>query len=143
LVREGHRVDERAEWRTFDEDKGSKERAGGPVNPLLDDGGLSNSTSIQLQPGLQHLARVQAMLKDPNKKLKQGFSVIGDMCGTLKLGNMVRDRACELYVKKRSFLLYSPCPTFFLFSPREVNSPENAQEKGQNDEKMRTRQGTG
>jgi len=97
LVREGHRVDERAEWRTFDEDKGSKERAGGPVNPLLDDGGLSNSTSIQLQPGLQHLARVQAMLKDPNKKLKQGFSVIGDMCGTLKLGNMVRDRACELY----------------------------------------------
>ncbi len=96
MVREGHRVDERAEWRTFDDDKGNKERAGGPVNPLLDDGGLSNSTSIQLQPGLQHLARVQAMLKDPNKKLKQGFSVIGDMCSTLKLGNMVRDRACEL-----------------------------------------------
>lgn len=23
--------------------------------------------------------------------------MIGDMCSTLKLGNMVRDRACELY----------------------------------------------
>ena len=63
LVKEGHRVDERAEWRSFEDDKGSKERAGGPANPLLDDGGIGNSMSIQLQPGMYHLARAQAMLK--------------------------------------------------------------------------------
>ena len=62
-MKEGHRVDERAEWRSFDEDKSNKERAGGPSNPLLEDGGIANSASIQLQPGTFHLARAQALLK--------------------------------------------------------------------------------
>ena len=63
MVKEGCRVDERAEWRSFEDDKGSKERAGPALNPLLDDGGLGSSVSVQLQPGLLHLARVQASLK--------------------------------------------------------------------------------
>ena len=58
------------------------------------------------------------MLKDPNKKLKQGFSVIGDMCGTLKLGNMVRDRACELYVLSTLAPLTPLAPLFFVCSER-------------------------
>ena len=62
-MKEGCRVDERAEWRSFEDDKGSKERAGPALNPLLDDGGLGSSVSVQLQPGLLHLARVQASLK--------------------------------------------------------------------------------
>mmetsp|Transcript_4747 Transcript_4747/g.12472 ORF Transcript_4747/g.12472 Transcript_4747/m.12472 type:complete len:93 (-) Transcript_4747:810-1088(-) len=37
LVKEGHRIDKRAEWRSFEDDKG-KERAGGASNPLLSDG---------------------------------------------------------------------------------------------------------
>lgn len=104
MVKEGHRVDERAEWRSFEDDKGSKERAGGPANPLLDDGGIGNSMSIQLQPGMYHLARAQAMLKDPNKRLKQGFAVIADMCSSLKIGNVVKDRACELYKDAEKYL---------------------------------------
>mmetsp|Transcript_4748 Transcript_4748/g.12476 ORF Transcript_4748/g.12476 Transcript_4748/m.12476 type:complete len:128 (-) Transcript_4748:567-950(-) len=60
LVKEGHRIDKRAEWRSFEDDKG-KERAGGASNPLLSDGGLS--ASIALAPGMQHLARAQAQLK--------------------------------------------------------------------------------
>ncbi|WZN64647.1 transcription factor TFIIB [Chloropicon roscoffensis] len=97
LVKEGCRVDERAEWRSFEDDKGSKERAGPALNPLLDDGGLGSSVSVQLQPGLLHLARVQASLKDPNKRLKQGFQVVGEMCDLLRLGGMVKDRACEIF----------------------------------------------
>ena len=120
-------MDERAEWRSFEDDKGSKERAGPALNPLLDDGGLGSSVSVQLQPGLLHLARVQASLKvgsfslplyspaamadrkltpppspphqtqDPNKRLKQGFQVVGEMCDLLRLGGMVKDRACEIF----------------------------------------------
>lgn len=129
MVKEGCRVDERAEWRSFEDDKGSKERAGPALNPLLDDGGLGSSVSVQLQPGLLHLARVQASLKvgsfslplyspaamadrrltpppppppppptqDPNKRLKQGFQVVGEMCDLLRLGGMVKDRACEIF----------------------------------------------
>ena len=126
-MKEGCRVDERAEWRSFEDDKGSKERAGPALNPLLDDGGLGSSVSVQLQPGLLHLARVQASLKvgsfslplyspaamadrrltpppppppptqDPNKRLKQGFQVVGEMCDLLRLGGMVKDRACEIF----------------------------------------------
>merc|ERR1711924_2783 len=94
LVKEGQRVDERAEWRSFEDDKGSKERAGPSQNPLLED---DMSVSVQLYPGLQHLARAQASLKDPNKRLKQGFQVVSEMCNKLRLGNTVKDRACELY----------------------------------------------
>ena len=32
-MKEGCRVDERAEWRSFEDDKGSKERAGPALNP--------------------------------------------------------------------------------------------------------------
>ena len=95
LVKESSRIDDRAEWRSFEDDKGSKERAGPAGNPLLEDN--VGAMSMQLQPGIFHLARAQASLKDPNKRLKQGFAVIGEMCKSLKLAGTVKDRACEIF----------------------------------------------
>ena len=50
------------------------------------------ATTISNEPGTWHLARAQAQLKDPNRRLKQGFAVVGEMCSRLKLQDTVKDR---------------------------------------------------
>jgi hypothetical protein len=55
VVVEAHVIDERSEWRTFADKDGNgadPNRVGGPVNPLLSDGGMS--TMIGGGKGVDH-----------------------------------------------------------------------------------------
>ena len=131
---EGRRVDERAEWRSFDDDgKGggsAKERAGGATNNLLDDGGLA--TTLALEPSQRHLVRAQAQLRDPNRRLKTGFSAIGEMAGTLQLDADVKDRACELWKNAEMHLrerkLHEACAACIYIACRIERCPRTFKE---------------
>ena len=82
LVLEAHSVDETSEWRTFSNESSGADpaRVGGPLNPLLSDGGLatmiSNTGGSADLPGRRGWA---SQATDPNRELNAAFSAIGDM----------------------------------------------------------------
>jgi transcription initiation factor TFIIB len=84
LVLEAHSIDESAEWRTFTKELKDNDpvRVGGPINPLLPDGGLSTvitkaskGRSDQLY---SNLGRFQNQVAT-NRSLIQAFAKISDM----------------------------------------------------------------
>jgi transcription initiation factor TFIIB len=82
LVLEAHSVDETSEWRTLANESNDNDpvRVGGPTNPLLTDGGLSNV--IAKPNGAQgeflssSLGRWQNRGSNPNRSLILAFRTI-------------------------------------------------------------------
>lgn len=104
VVVEAHAIDERSEWRTFsDKDAGGGDpsRVGGPVNPLLSDGGLS--TMITGGKGVDrglasNLQRMQARTEvGGDRTLIAAFREIGKICSAMKLQDVVKHQANEYY----------------------------------------------
>lgn len=87
LVLEAHSVDETSEWRTFANESSDHDpnRVGGPVNPLLADGGLALSTSISKTNAASSdllsgsLAKWQSRGANPDRALLQAFKSISTM----------------------------------------------------------------
>ncbi|CAL9031180.1 unnamed protein product [Prunus brigantina] len=106
LVLESRSVDETSEWRSFaDESNGNDpNRVGGPVNPLLADGGLStviagpsNGSSSNALPS--SVGRWQSRASKPDRHLLNIFSAIAIMADRLGLVTTIKDRANEIYKK--------------------------------------------
>lgn len=96
-VNESRLIDERSEWRTFnDKDKESADptRVGGPVNTLLSDGGLSTmlGTSKSGDKALaSNLARMQARTETGGDRvLLVAFREIDRLATTMKLPDVVK-----------------------------------------------------
>ena len=92
------------------QDKSSPDpnRVGGPINPLLSDGGLS--TIISGGKGVDsrlanNLARLQTRTEvGSDRVLIAGFNQIKRICGTMKLPDVVRHQANEYYKEVRVML---------------------------------------
>jgi transcription initiation factor TFIIB len=104
VVVESRIIDERSEWRTFnDKDKegGDPSRVGGPINPLLSDGGLSTMISggKGVDRGLAaNLQRLQARTEvGADRNLILAFKEIGKICSAMKLPEVVKFQANEYY----------------------------------------------
>ncbi|XP_078161171.1 transcription initiation factor IIB-like [Carex rostrata] len=102
LVLEARSIDETSEWRTFANESSDNDpvRVGGPINPLLSDGGLS--TVIAKPSGARSDQRYSQLCRLQNRvssddRLILAFRKIGDMADSLGLVNTVKDRANELY----------------------------------------------
>ncbi|PON64553.1 TFIIB transcription factor [Trema orientale] len=103
LVLESHSIDESSEWRTFANESADNDpvRVGGPMNPLLSDGGLS--TVIAKPNGAtgdlwsSSLGRLQNRGSDPDRGLILSFKTIATMCDRLGLVATIKDRANEIY----------------------------------------------
>jgi transcription initiation factor TFIIB len=103
-VAESHIIDERSEWRTFgDKDKDTTDptRVGGPVNPLLSDGGLSTMITVDRggDRGLAaNLNRLQERMESStDRALVSAFRDIGRICTAMKLPDIVRHQANEYF----------------------------------------------
>lgn len=106
LVLEAYSVDESSEWRTFANESSDHDpvRVGGPLNPLLSDGGLSTviakptaGGSTELLTG--SLGKLQARGSHPDRNLIQAFKSISAMSDRLGLVTTIKDRANEIYKK--------------------------------------------
>lgn len=90
LVLEDHSVDETSEWRTFANESSDHDpvRVGGPLNPLLSDGGLS---TVIAKPGggssdlfSGSLGKWQTRGSNPDRNLIQAFKSISAMSDRYK-----------------------------------------------------------
>ncbi|KAB5524893.1 hypothetical protein DKX38_022642 [Salix brachista] len=105
LILEAHSVDETSEWRTFSNESSDHDpnRVGGPLNPLLADGGLS--TTISKTSGGSNelfsgsLGKWQSRGANPDRNLIQAFKSISAMADRLGLVTTIKDRANEIYKK--------------------------------------------
>ncbi|XP_050223772.1 transcription initiation factor IIB-2-like [Mercurialis annua] len=108
LVLEAHSVDESSEWRTFANESSDHDpnRVGGPINPLLTDGGLttviskttgSKSNNDMVSGG--SLAKWQSRGSNPDRGLIQAFKSISALADRLGLVTTIKDRANEIYKK--------------------------------------------
>ncbi|KAJ6339909.1 hypothetical protein OIU77_007786 [Salix suchowensis] len=110
LILEAHSVDETSEWRTFSNESSDHDpnRVGGPLNPLLADGGLS--TTISKTSGGSNelfsgsLGKWQSRGANPDRNLIQAFKSISIMADRLGLVTTIKfshsqDRANEIYKK--------------------------------------------
>jgi hypothetical protein len=85
---------------------------GGPVNPLLSDGGLS--TMITGGKGVDrglasNLQRMQARTEvGGDRTLIAAFREIGKICSAMKLQDVVKHQANEYYKEARPFLRACP-----------------------------------
>ncbi|KAL9668022.1 hypothetical protein QQ045_002394 [Rhodiola kirilowii] len=115
LVLESHMVDETAEWRTFTDDSTDNDpvRIGAPSNPFLQ-GKLLETTVVDVRKerrGSQvtnYITRAAAAAAGNNKSyssLVQAFSRIDDFCERLGVNKIVKDLACDLYVKVHPFII--------------------------------------
>lgn len=85
LVLEAHSIDETSEWRTFSNESNDHDpaRVGGPVNPLLSDGGLS--TVISMPNGTSSgflaasLGKWQTRGSNSDRQLIEAFKAIAIM----------------------------------------------------------------
>ncbi|KAH8487059.1 hypothetical protein H0E87_025875 [Populus deltoides] len=105
LILEAHSVDETSEWRTFSNESSDHDpnRVGGPLNPLLADGGLS--TTISKTNGGSNevlscsLGKWQSRGANPDRNRIQAFKSIAAMADRLGLVTTIKDRANEIYKK--------------------------------------------
>ncbi|KAF2311369.1 hypothetical protein GH714_022108 [Hevea brasiliensis] len=105
LVLEAHSVDETSEWRTFANESSDHDpnRVGGPINPLLGDGGLTtvisktNGSSNELRSG--SIGKWQSRGANSDRGLIQAFKSIAAMADRLGLVTTIKDRANEIYKK--------------------------------------------
>ncbi|XP_031253166.1 transcription initiation factor IIB-like isoform X2 [Pistacia vera] len=105
LVLEAHSIDKTSEWRTFSNGSSDHDpvRVGGPLNPLLTDGGLSTvivkptAGSTQFLSG--SLGKWQTRSSNPDRNLIQAFTYISAMSDRLGLVTTIKDRANEIYKK--------------------------------------------
>lgn len=102
LVLEAHAVDETSEWRTFSNESANDDpvRVGGPLNPLLTDGGLT--TVIARSNGQEMPGNVRGWASrgaNPDRSLINAFKTIGSMADRAGLVSTIRDRANEIYKK--------------------------------------------
>ncbi|CAM9002151.1 unnamed protein product [Rhodiola kirilowii] len=115
LVLESHMVDETAEWRTFTDDNRDNDpvRIGAPSNPFLQEQ-LLETTVVDVRKerrGSQvtnYITRAAAAAVGNNKSyssLVQSFSRIDDFCERLGVNKIVKDLACDLYVKVHPFII--------------------------------------
>ncbi|KAH9775871.1 transcription initiation factor IIB-2 [Citrus sinensis] len=111
LVLEAYSVDETSEWRIFANESSDHDpvRVGGPLNPLLSDGGLSTviakptaGGSTELLSG--SLGKLQARGSHPDRNLIQAFKSISAMsdrsnarygCFRLGLVTTIKRRFCS------------------------------------------------
>lgn len=99
-VLESHVIDESAEWRNFaDGDKSgpNRDRAGGPRNRFLDDGGVGTNIGMGQGSHVAQLQRTHEQRSDKDRTLKKAFIEIGIMCERLSLPEAVKERAREVY----------------------------------------------
>ncbi|KAJ0048648.1 hypothetical protein Pint_15308 [Pistacia integerrima] len=105
LVLEAHSVDKTSEWRTFSNDSSDHDpvRVGGPLNPLLTDGGLSTVIAKPTAGSTQFLSgslgKWQTRSSNPDRNLIQAFTYISAMSDRLGLVTTIKDRANEIYKK--------------------------------------------
>jgi len=70
--------------------------------------------------------------QDPNKRLKQGFQAITEMCNNLRLANTVKDRACEIFSKAEKHLkerkLHEACAACIYVACRIEKCPRTFKE---------------
>ncbi len=83
-----------------DKNGGNKERAGGPNNNLLADGGVG--ATIGMAPGartmVNQLTRThQQRGGDSHKALRRAFQELRTMCERLGVPDVVYDRSCEIF----------------------------------------------
>ncbi|XP_050258257.1 transcription initiation factor IIB-2-like [Quercus robur] len=105
LVLEAHSIDETSEWRTFANESNDQDpaRVGGPMNPLLSDGGLStviskpNGTSSGFLTS--SLGKWQTRGSNSDRHLIEAFKAIAIMSDRLGLVTTIKDRASEIYKK--------------------------------------------
>eukprot|EP00898_Chlorokybus_atmophyticus_P007033 jgi/Chlat1/7330/Chrsp59S06948 len=100
LVLEARAIDESSEWRTFTNESPNNDpvRVGGPLNPLLSDGGLS--TVISKTGGgadAANLSRWSNRSSNPDRNLINAFKAIAGMAERLNLVTTIKDRANEIY----------------------------------------------
>ncbi|XP_078166643.1 transcription initiation factor IIB-2-like [Carex rostrata] len=102
LVLEARSIDETSEWRTFANESSDNDpiRVGGPINPLLSNGGLSTviakSSGARSDQRYSQLGRLQNRVSS-DERLIQAFGKVGTMAERLSLVNTIKDRANELY----------------------------------------------
>ncbi|GMY15722.1 transcription initiation factor IIB-2-like [Fagus crenata] len=102
LVLEAHSIDETSEWRTFANESNSNDpvRVGGPLNPLLSDGGLS--TVISRPNGTtgdfltSSLGKWQTRSSNPDKHLIQAFKSIAIMSDRDKIIKVERPELLKM-----------------------------------------------
>jgi transcription initiation factor TFIIB len=88
-------------------------RVGGPVNPLLSDGGMS--TIIAAGKGtdkgvLNNLKRMQARTEvGQDRTLISAFKEIGKICTAMKLADVVKYQANEYYKEVRAAACQCGC----------------------------------
>ncbi|XP_044485165.1 transcription initiation factor IIB-like isoform X3 [Mangifera indica] len=103
LVLEAYSVDETSEWRSFANDSSGHDpvRVGGPLNPLLTDGGLSTVIAKPTAGSTQLLSGKWQTRgsTNPDRNLIQAFKSISDMSDRLGLVTTIKDRANEIYKK--------------------------------------------
>eukprot|EP00271_Cylindrocystis_brebissonii_P008225 TRINITY_DN22249_c0_g1_i1.p1 TRINITY_DN22249_c0_g1~~TRINITY_DN22249_c0_g1_i1.p1 ORF type:complete len:309 (+),score=57.05 TRINITY_DN22249_c0_g1_i1:101-1027(+) len=102
LVIEGHSIDETSEWRTFSNESANDDpvRVGGPINPLLSDGGLS--TVIARSNGQEMPGNIRGWASrgaNPDRSLINAFKTMGSMADRAGLVSTIRDQANEIYKK--------------------------------------------
>ena len=105
-VLESHVIDESADWRNFaDGDKSgpNRDRAGGPRNRFLDDGGVGTNIGMGQGSHVAQLQRTHEQRSDKDRTLKKAFIEIGIMCERLSLPEAVKERASEVYLERTSW----------------------------------------
>nr|GEW50311.1 transcription initiation factor IIB-2 [Tanacetum cinerariifolium] len=101
LVLESHLIDETSEWRTFANEFGDNDlvRVGGPINILLNDGGLSTVICKPNGVTSDFLSSSLAQRSNPDRSLILAFKTIATMCDRLGLIATIKDRANEIFKK--------------------------------------------
>ncbi|PIA31462.1 hypothetical protein AQUCO_04900040v1 [Aquilegia coerulea] len=119
LVLEEHFIDEKCEWRSFDDDSNDPNRVGDPLNPLLSDTSYGLSTIIvsNNKPrnnndsssaatttaggggGNNLLSRRCGLTNAGDESLMLIFKTIATMSERLNLVTHIKDRANEIYKK--------------------------------------------
>nr|GEU65531.1 transcription initiation factor IIB-2 [Tanacetum cinerariifolium] len=102
LVLESHLIDETSEWRTFANEFGDNDpvHMGGPINILLNDGGLSTVICKPNGVTSDFLSSSLARRSNPDRSLILAFKTIATMCDRLGLVATIKDRDNEIFKKE-------------------------------------------
>ncbi|GJU23840.1 transcription initiation factor IIB-2 [Tanacetum coccineum] len=113
LVLESHSIDETSEWRTFANESGDNDpvRVDGPINILLNDGGLSTviskPNSVTSDFLSSSLDRWQNRGSNQDQSLIFAFKTTATMCDRLGLVATIKDLANEIFKKGQSVEIWT------------------------------------
>jgi len=95
-------VDVSSEWRSFNNEKNTKDpsRVGAPENVLLSGSNLSTTIAAGASEGDSELANLQRkQMNSSDRQLISAFKVIGEMCERIHLAKSIKDQADLFYTK--------------------------------------------